>query len=143
MAGLLVDLDDRRMDLARVGQRQLPALGLVVGDRERRAVDVAAVERHRVGKLAGKLGDVREDRRRDADEGDRHVRVRPPDHEPAGELDVGLLGAEHARPTLMISPRSFSAAPITAPSPVTAKLARVGAGEADVGVGDLLYPATT
>ena len=134
LTGLVVYFDDGRVDLAGVGQRQLAGLGLVVGYLERRPVDVTAVERDGVGELARQLGDVREDGCRDADERDRRLGVCGEAHEPVGELDVGLLAAEHARADLDDLAAQLLRRAHHGPQAGHRELARVGAGEADVGV---------
>src|SRR5262249_59155914 len=74
LAGLRVDLDHAGVDLGRVRQRQVAELPLLVGQLERRHVDVAAVGRD-VAQLGRDGGDVRVDDRAAGHERQRGLRT--------------------------------------------------------------------
>ena len=91
--GLRIDLDEARVDLRRIRERQVAVLPFEVGLLERRPVDVPAVERD--VQVLRKAGVVRVQDR--AERHERQGRLRVPLHpgHALGELDVVRGAAEH------------------------------------------------
>ncbi len=133
-AGLAVDLDDRRVHLGGVGQREVAVLALEVRELERRHVDVALVERD-LARLLGEDGVVRVHDRADREERQRRLRVVAPLREAALEHDpVGAVGAEHAGGELADVGGERVGGALDGAQAGDGELARVGAGEAGVRV---------
>ena len=133
-AGLRVDLEDRRVHLRRVRQRQVAVLALDVGQLERRHVDETRVQRQ-LAALVGEDGVVRVHDRPERHERERSLGVVAQLREAALEHDVfGAVRAEDAgrqRPDVGGEPvgRALDRAEAG-----DGELARVGAREAGVGV---------
>jgi hypothetical protein len=129
-----VDFEHADMDLARVGQRQVAVLPLLVRHLERRHVDVAAVEGH-VTRFFREDRVVRVDDRADPHERDRRLRVLAQLGEAALELNLvlGHAAENGGRDRSDLAGELIDGA-LDRPEAGNRELARIRPGEAGVGV---------
>ena len=121
-ARLGIDLDDARVDLHRVRQRQLPELALLVRDVERRPVDEARVHRRRVDREP-RVVRVRD--RAERHERQRRLRVVRDPREAVGQLDrLDRALEDHRRERLHLV-REVVGGALHRPEPGDRELARV------------------